>query len=228
MPDPDQLVQAMLVARQLALDVLRRAEHVARRMDRLVSLLRVLHLALVAARLGWNVLRAEQRRRLRARGREGGLGQRGRVGAHVGDVAVLVEALGDAHRRLRGEAELAARLLLQRRGHERRARPADVRLLLDAADREGNAVEARRTVRGRSPRRAAARRRSSASRPDRSRGPSRRVSRRARRVAPRTTPDRTSPGDPTSPRRRTPSAPARARPRAAWRRTARGRRRARA
>ena len=131
----------MLVAGQLALDLLRRAEDVAGGPDRLVRLLRVLHLPLVAARLRRNVLRAEQRRRLRARGRERRLGQRGRVGAHVGDVAVLVEALRDPHRRLRREAELAARLLLQRRGHERRVRPAHVRLLLDAADREGRAVE---------------------------------------------------------------------------------------
>src|SRR6185312_5277864 len=58
-----------------------------------------------------------------------------------GDVAVLVEALRETHRRLRREAKLAARLLLQRRRHERRARTADVRLPLNAGDAERGALE---------------------------------------------------------------------------------------
>ena len=79
--------------------------------------------------------------RLCARRLQGRLRQRHRVGAHVRDVAVLVQLLGDPHRRLRGEAELAARLLLEGRRSERRRRPARVRRLLDRADREGAIAE---------------------------------------------------------------------------------------
>ena len=138
---PDQLVESVLVGGELRAHVLRRAEAVARGADRLVRLLRVLDLPLVAARLGRNVVGAEERGHLLARGRERRLRQRRRVGAHVRDVAVLVQALRDPHRRLRGVTELAARLLLQRRGHERRARAADVRLSLDARNLEGGALE---------------------------------------------------------------------------------------
>ena len=106
-----------------------------------MRLLRVLDLPLVAARLRRDVVGAEQGRHLLARGGERRLRQRRRVGAHVRDVAVLVQALREPHRRLRGEAELAARLLLQRRGHERRARAADIRLPLDAGDLERRALE---------------------------------------------------------------------------------------
>ncbi len=58
------------------------------------------------------------------------------VGPHIGDVAVLVERLRDAHRVAGGEAELARRLLLQRRGGERRVGVAADRLGLDRADGE--------------------------------------------------------------------------------------------
>ena len=142
-PHPDQLVERMLVRRELRAHLLRRAEAVARRPDRLVGLLRVLDLPLVAARLGRDVVGAEQGRRLLARGGQRRLGQRRRVGAHVRDVAVLVEALGDPHRRLRRVAELAARLLLEGRRHERRARATAVRLPLDPGDVEGGAVQPR-------------------------------------------------------------------------------------
>ena len=133
-PLPDQVVDVELVRRQLAAHLVGRAELVAGGADRLVRLLRVLHLARVLARLGRDGLRAVQLARLVAGGGERRLGQRRRVGAHVGDVAVLVEALRDAHRLLRAEPKLAARLLLQRRRHERRRGAARVRLLLDRAD----------------------------------------------------------------------------------------------
>ena len=106
-----------------------------------MRLLRVLDLALVAARRRRDVLGAVELGRLRARRGERRLRQGRRVGAHVGDVAVLVEPLGDTHRRLRREAQLAARLLLQRRGHERRRRAPPVRLLLDRADGERRTLE---------------------------------------------------------------------------------------
>ena len=101
-----------------------------------MRLLRVLDLALVAARDVGHVLRAVDLAGLRPRGVQRRLRQRRRVGAHVGDVAVLVQPLRDAHRGLRREPQLAAGLLLQRRGHERRGRAAAVRLVLDRADRE--------------------------------------------------------------------------------------------
>src|SRR5690606_144842 len=68
---PDQLVHALLVAAELARDVLRRAEAVARRADRLVRLLRVLRLRRVHARLGGDRLVAVQRDGLRPRGLHG-------------------------------------------------------------------------------------------------------------------------------------------------------------
>ena len=135
-PLPDELVERELVAAQLARDLPRRAKAVACRANRLVRLLRVLDLALVAARSLGDVLGAVQLGCLAARGPERRLRERGRVGAHVRDVAVVVEPLGDPHRGLGAEAELSARLLLQRRGHERRGGAARVRLLLGRAERE--------------------------------------------------------------------------------------------
>ncbi len=119
---PDEVVEREVVAAQLAGDLRRRTEHVARRADRLVRLLGVLHLAVVAARHLGHVVAAVELSGLRARGVDRRLGQRRGVGTHVGDVAALVEALRDAHRALRAPAQLAARLLLERGGHERRGR----------------------------------------------------------------------------------------------------------
>ena len=53
------------------------------------------------------------------------------VGAHVGDRAILVERLGEAHGVAGGEAELTRRLLLNGRGGERRRRVAREGLGLD-------------------------------------------------------------------------------------------------
>ena len=106
-----------------------------------MGLLRVLHLAVPAARLRREIVGAVELRHLLASGCDGRLRERRRVGAHVGDVAVLVQALRDAHRRLRRVAQLAARLLLQRRGAERRSRLAGVGLLVLAADRERRVLQ---------------------------------------------------------------------------------------
>ena len=138
---PDQVVERGLVALHLAAHVVGQAEAVPGGPDRLVGLLRVLHLAGVVARGVGDRLGAVEGAGLVARGRDGALRERRRVGAHVGDEAVLVEPLGDAHRVLRREAELAARLLLQRRGHERRRRTTRVRLPLHGAHRERDALE---------------------------------------------------------------------------------------
>ena len=104
----------------------------ARRADRLVRLLGALRLRLVDAALGHRVRLAEALADDVAGLAHRDAGDRGRVGPHVGDepdvavgrVDALVQALGDRHRPLRAEAELAARLLLERRGRERRRRAA--------------------------------------------------------------------------------------------------------
>ena len=67
--------------------------------------------------------------------------QEGGVGAHVGDVPVLVEALGDGHGPRGGEPELAARLLLERRGGERRLGPLGEGLRLDRLDPEAGLAQ---------------------------------------------------------------------------------------
>ena len=114
----------------------RRTEGVAGGPDRLVRLLGVLDLRGVDARGVGEVLRAVELACLRPGRCDRRLRQRRGVGAHVGDVAVLVEPLGDRHRPRGAEAELAAGLLLQRRRTERRVGPAGVRLRLDRAHHE--------------------------------------------------------------------------------------------
>jgi hypothetical protein len=141
-PLPDQVVERELVAVQLAGHIVGSAEPVPGRPDRLVRLLRVLHLAVPAARLGRHGLLPEELACLVAGGGQRRLGERRRVGAHVRDVAPLVQPLRDAHRGLCRHAQLAARLLLQRGRHERRRGAARVWLALDAPDSEGCAVEA--------------------------------------------------------------------------------------
>ena len=139
---PDQLVERELLAAQLPGHLRRRAEPVTGGADRLVRLLGVLDLLLVAARRVRHVLRAVQVAGLATGGGQRRLGQRRAVRTHVGDVAVLVQPLGDPHRVLAGQAQLAAGLLLQRRGGERRGRPTGVRLLGDVGHRDGGAPDA--------------------------------------------------------------------------------------
>ena len=99
-----------------------------------MRLLGVLDLGRVGPRRVGQVLRAVQLAHLRAGRLDGRARQRRRVGAHVGDEAVLVEPLGHRHRRRRAHAELAGRLLLERRGAERRVGLPAVGLRLDRAD----------------------------------------------------------------------------------------------
>src|SRR5262249_31439225 len=130
---PDQVIEPQLVAPEAARGyLLRGAETVTRRADRLVRLLGILHLARVGARRIRHVLAAVKLPGLLARRVDRRLRQLDRVGTHIGDVAVLVQPLRDAHRVLRGEAELGRGVLLQLRGAERRIRRAAVRLALDA------------------------------------------------------------------------------------------------
>ena len=118
---------------QLALHLRRCSERLPSRADRLMGFLCVLDLLRVLARRRRQVVRAVQLEDLRPGRVQCRLRQRRRVGAHVGDVAVLVQLLGHAHRALRREAELAAGLLLEGRRHERRVGRAAVWLLLDRA-----------------------------------------------------------------------------------------------
>ena len=67
-PLEDQVVQRVLVARQLPSELVGRAEDVSCRANRLVRLLRVGDRALVASRLGRNGLLAVRASRVRARG----------------------------------------------------------------------------------------------------------------------------------------------------------------
>ncbi len=101
-----------------------------------MRLLRVLHLGGVGARRVRQVVGPVELGDLGAGGGDRGVRQRGRVGAHIGDEAVLVQLLRDLHGPLGAEAQLAAGLLLQRGGAERRVRRAAVGLGLDAADAE--------------------------------------------------------------------------------------------
>ena len=63
------------------------------------------------------------------------------VRTHIGDVAALVQSLGDAHDLRRRQAQFATTLLLQRRRHERRLRRRTVRTLLDRTNGEGRVVQ---------------------------------------------------------------------------------------
>ena len=110
---PDQVVELLLGG--CALDLLTLD---VRRADGLVGLLGAFGLGLVVVPAG--VFLAVEFRDLFL-----ALGQRllrevHRVGTHVGDQTLLVEVLGHGHRLRYGHAQLAARLLLERRGRERR------------------------------------------------------------------------------------------------------------
>ena len=142
---PDEVVEPQRVAAAARRPrLVGGAERLAGGADGLVGLLGVLHLALVAPRRVGDVLAPVQRRRLGPGRRQGLVRQRGGVGAHVGDPALLVEALGHLHGPLGPEAQLAAGLLLQRRGHERRCRRAAVGLLGHRPHGEGLAGQALR------------------------------------------------------------------------------------
>ena len=114
-----------------------------------MRLLRVLHLAVVQPGLVWHVLAAVQLPGLITSGVQCLLGQRGGVGSHVGDVAVLVKRLGDPHRPLRTPPKAPGSFLLQRRGHEGCLGLSGGRLLRHRVDREGLSRERRRQRLGR-------------------------------------------------------------------------------
>ncbi len=117
---PDEFVEGSLVTAELSLRLVERAEGLTGRTDGLVGLLGVLHFAVVAARRVGDVVVAEHRRGLGARGVDRLVRERRGVGAHVGDPALFVKTLGGAHRSFGVEAQLATGFDLQGRGHEGR------------------------------------------------------------------------------------------------------------
>ncbi len=137
----NEFVQLGLVGIEEARDIARPPRDVGRP-DRFVRLLRVLRLRLIAAGRVRHVARAVLGPDRRPDRRHGLFRDLHAVGAHIGDQAdrlaadldALVKALGDAHRMRGSKAELAARLLLQRRGGEGRRRVALGRLGFDRGD----------------------------------------------------------------------------------------------
>ena len=100
----------------------------ARRANTLVGFLRASGFGGVLLGLGGEELVAEMVGDGVAGGGDALLRQRHRIGSHIGDVAVLVQALGRAHHGASTHAEAIAGGLLQGRGGERRLRAAAVRL----------------------------------------------------------------------------------------------------
>ena len=91
--------------------------------------LSVLHLAVIPTRSVSHVIVTVELGSLGASRSDGCLGERRGVGTHVGDVAALVETLGDAHGALGIPAEAARGLLLQGGCHEGGLGAALARLL---------------------------------------------------------------------------------------------------
>ncbi len=109
-----------------------------------MGLLGVLRLLGVGAGAVGEVLATEPRLDHLASGPHGGLGQCGAVGPHVGDVAVLVQPLGQAHHLAAAHPQPGAAHLLEGRRDERRLGAGCVRLGLDAGDGEGLVDQTRR------------------------------------------------------------------------------------
>ena len=118
---PDQRIQLVLVVVERAFDFIRDVGH-RRWAHRFVGLLRILRFVLEGARLIRDILLAVTFRDHVANLGDGNVGQRHRVGTHVGNQADLafarqldtfIELLRNAHRALRVEAELTRRFLLQ-------------------------------------------------------------------------------------------------------------------
>ena len=133
-PLPDELVEAELGTGQLTGDLGRGAEVIAGGADRLVGLLGALGLGGVDAGALGDVLGPVELGDLRA-GRGHGLTRQDRgIGTHVGDEAVLVEALSHPHGLTGVHPQLAGGLLLEGGGGEGRGRTALVGLVLHAGD----------------------------------------------------------------------------------------------
>ena len=106
-----------------------------------MGFLSVLDLLGVLAGPGRQKLGTEALRHHRTGRGQGSFRQRCGVGSHVGDKALLVEALGRPHGLGGAEAELATRFLLQGRGDERRRRRAAIGSRFYVTHGEGPAIE---------------------------------------------------------------------------------------
>ena len=104
------------------------------RTDALMRFLRVLGLVFIDARRVGHIGRAELSGDFGTRGSDGFGGHVDAVGAHIGDVAGLIQPLCRRHADLGPHAEFAAGFLLQSRGHERGRRVAGRGLGFDRRD----------------------------------------------------------------------------------------------
>ncbi len=109
--------------------------------NRLVGLLGILHFGLIDSRGIGQVIGAVLAGDDLPCRLDGHSGQVRRVGTHVGNVPVLVEALGHLHRPPGGEAALAVGFLLQRAGGERRIGLGRIGLVFQLGNLSGLALE---------------------------------------------------------------------------------------
>ncbi|CAB4573247.1 unannotated protein [freshwater metagenome] len=141
---PDEVVQSEFFAAQHARKFVGSAEDLSGWANCFVRLLCGLALAGVQAWLIWHLVSAIQLHRLIA-GRVHRLRRQARrVGSHVGDVAVFVEALRDAHCLSGRELKLLDRFLLQRRRRKWRKRATRVWLGFERCDRNRRGCVAHR------------------------------------------------------------------------------------
>ena len=140
-PLPDQVVEAEFVARQRPGGFVRGPEGLSGRTDGLVGLLGVLDLLVVLAGTRGHVGNPVHGRGLGPGRRQGLVGQRGRVGPHVGDPALLVERLGHRHGPLGAEPQLSPCLLLERRSDERCPGRTPIGLVGHGRDHEGLPIQ---------------------------------------------------------------------------------------
>ena len=111
-----------LILIQLVSNASRQLERMTRWPNRFVSLLRILDLGGVTAASGCRELRPYYLLTKSRAASTATLAKCGRIGTHISDVAVFVQALRRVHRSAGGKAELAIGFLLQRAGREGRLR----------------------------------------------------------------------------------------------------------
>jgi hypothetical protein len=116
---PNHVEQFELVGIELVAQDAGQFEGMTGRANAFVRLLRVFDFRLVDALLGRQIIAAIFLGYQSPRILDGDLRQVGRIGTHVRDVAILVQALGHLHGPPGSETQFAIRFLLQRAGGER-------------------------------------------------------------------------------------------------------------